>query len=126
MPTAVLLIAHGSRLKEANDDLLFVAEGMRAEGQYPIVETCFLELADPDIPTGGRRCVAAGADRVLMLPYFLSPGLHVTEDLQAVRDQLATAYPQAEWLLCDPIGRHPLLMQILYERLREASERTSQ
>ena len=59
--TAVLLIAHGSRHPSANDDLHELAARLSAAGEYPIVEACFLELAEPDIPTGGDRCVARGA-----------------------------------------------------------------
>src|SRR5262249_6886352 len=56
--TAVLLIAHGSRESTANDDLNALAARLAASGEHPIVVSCFLELAEPDIPTGGERCVA--------------------------------------------------------------------
>src|SRR4051794_5975764 len=72
MRTALLLIAHGSRQEEANADLHFVVEEMRARGSYLAVEAAFLELAEPDIQEGGFRCVARGAERVILLPYFLS------------------------------------------------------
>ena len=51
--TAILLIAHGSRNKAANDDLHDLAARIAAKGEYPIVEASFLELAEPDIVTGG-------------------------------------------------------------------------
>ncbi|MFO0925785.1 MAG: CbiX/SirB N-terminal domain-containing protein [Gemmataceae bacterium] len=69
--TALLLIAHGSRHPEANNDLHHVADG-QARG-HAIVVASFLELAEPDIAAGGRE-VAAGARRVVLVPYFLSPG----------------------------------------------------
>ena len=59
--TAVLLIAHGSRQPPANDDLHQLAARFAARGGYPIVEACFLELAEPDIADRRRRCVARGA-----------------------------------------------------------------
>ena len=52
--TAVLIIAHGSRHQAANDDLHALAERFAEQGEYPIVEACFLELAEPDIASGGR------------------------------------------------------------------------
>ena len=58
--TAVLLIAHGSREPSANDDLHELAAPARDDGEHPIVVACFLELAEPDIPAGGERCVARG------------------------------------------------------------------
>src|SRR4029078_7446770 len=90
---AVLLIAHGSRHPEANDDLHELAARVAERGGHPIVEACFLELADPDLAAGGARCVARGASRVLMIPYFLSAGVHLLRDLTAARDGLSRLHP---------------------------------
>lgn len=117
---ALLLIAHGSRRAEANADLVFVAERLRERGRYPLVQVSYLELAEPDIDGGGAECVAAGATDVILLPYFLSPGRHVAEDLAAARDRLAARFPQVRFALAEPLGRHPLLLDILEQRAREA------
>ena len=58
--TAILVIAHGSRQEAANQDLAELVKRLAAKGDYPIVEGCFLELAEPDLPAGGDRCVARG------------------------------------------------------------------
>ena len=60
-PTALLLIAHGSRRPEANADLRDLATRLEASTTYPIVVASFLELAEPSIEEGGRLCVARGA-----------------------------------------------------------------
>jgi sirohydrochlorin ferrochelatase len=119
MKTALLLIAHGSRQAEANADLLYVAESLRDRG-WPIVEASFLELAQPDIDAGGRRCVEQGAKRVVLVPYFLSAGIHVHRDLAAARDWLAVRFPPVDFRLAQPLGRHPLLLDVVQERAREA------
>src|SRR5436190_23850363 len=85
--TAILLIAHGSREPEANADLHHLAEALRRQGEYAWVEAAFLELAEPDPEAGAARCLARGAQRVILLPYFLSAGVHVTRDLSAIRDR---------------------------------------
>src|SRR5260370_7770044 len=118
MRTALLLIAHGSRQEEANADLHFVVEEMRARGGYTSVEAAFLELAEPDIQEGGHRCVAQGADRVVLLPYFLSAGVHVCRDLTEARQLLAARFPQVEFRLAEPLAPHPLLLQLLVHRPR--------
>lgn len=117
--TAVLLIAHGSRHAPANDDLFTLAERFAAGGGYPIVEPCFLELAAPDIPTGGDQCVARGANRVLMVPYFLSAGVHLLRDLAAARDDLRQRHPRVEFRLGPALGPHPLLDALVSERIRQ-------
>src|SRR5262245_15303688 len=85
--TALLLIAHGSRHAEANDDLRHVAAALRERG-HVIVEPSFLELAEPTIEQGGVTCVEQGAERVVLVPYFLSAGVHVRRDLSEARRHL--------------------------------------
>lgn len=119
MTTALLLIAHGSRQEEANTDLLFVAAGLLARG-WPMVEASFLELAEPDIAEGGANCVAQGAKRVILVPYFLSAGVHVRRDLAEARAKLAERFPSVDFRLAEPLGQHPLLLEVVAERVREA------
>ncbi len=117
--TAVLLIAHGSRHQPANDDLHALAERLTARGEFKIVEACFLELAEPDIPAGGGRCVARGATQVLMIPYFLSSGVHLLRDLTRARDDLSLRYPEIDFQLGHPLGPHPLLDVLVAARIAE-------
>jgi sirohydrochlorin ferrochelatase len=116
--TALLLIAHGSREVEANADLHHVADGLRRRG-HSVVEA-FLELAEPGIEEGGCRCVAQGAARVVLVPYFLSAGVHVRRDLAEARARLAERFPAVEFRLAEPLGRHPLLLEVVADRVREA------
>ncbi|HEX6985858.1 MAG TPA: CbiX/SirB N-terminal domain-containing protein [Planctomycetaceae bacterium] len=118
---AALLIAHGSRRPEANADLVALAEAVRAAGRFAIVEIAYLELAEPDIPAGAARCVELGATEVRMLPYFLSTGRHVAEDLDGFRRDFATRYPGVTFTLCPPLGLHPKVVEVVLERLGETA-----
>jgi sirohydrochlorin ferrochelatase len=120
VPTALLLIAHGSRQPEANADLHRLADELRRTGRYAAVEPAFLELAEPDIEAGGAKCVGQGAVRVVLVPYFLSAGVHVRRDLTAARDRLAARFAHVEFRLAEPLGPHPLLAEIVAQRAAEA------
>lgn len=120
IPTALLLIAHGSRRPAANADLDSLAEAIRGRGLFDHVQAAFLELCEPSIVAGGVRCVEAGAGRVVLLPYFLSAGVHVVDDLTAARNELAAQFTSVEFLLAEPLGRHPLLTEIVLKRAAEA------
>jgi sirohydrochlorin ferrochelatase len=117
--TALLLIAHGSRQEEANADLYHVVGELRQRG-HAIVEASFLELAEPNIAEGARRCVAQGAQRVILVPYFLSAGVHVRRDLGEARARLAQYHAPVEFRLAEPLGQHPLLLEVVADRAREA------
>ena len=94
---------------------------LRRWGHYAIVEGAFLELAAPDIEEGAERCVAGGATQVILLPYFLSAGVHVKQDLEERRRRLAERHADVVFRLAEPLGQHPLLLEVLAERARDAA-----
>jgi len=87
---ALLLVAHGSRRMESNQEVRELTERLRARagGRFDWVGHAFLELAEPSIPEAVSAATAAGARQVLLLPYFLSAGRHVVKDIP---DEVATA-----------------------------------
>lgn len=117
---ALLLIAHGSRHDDANADLRHVAAELRRRGQE-IVEASFLELAEPTIAEAGAACVRQGAEQVILVPYFLSAGVHVRRDLADACRVLSERFPVARFQLAEPLGRHPLLIDVVLERARAAN-----
>ena len=119
MKTAILLMGHGSRVAEANDALHAIAGMVRQQG-YEIVEVAFREQHAPNIQAGIDACVAKGAERVLLYPYFLFAGAHVLEDLPAEMAEARLRHPGVEMLMGEPLGTHPKLGEIVCERIREA------
>lgn len=118
--TALLLIAHGSRNPDANADLFFVVDAMRQRGNFFLVESAFLEMVSPTIIEGGLCCVEQGAEEVILLPYFLSAGVHARQDLQDYRDKLEQRCPGVSFVVGKPLGRHPALLDIVAERAEQA------
>ena len=57
---------------------------------------------------------------VILLPYFLSPGIHVVEDLTAAHNALWPVSRKCVFVLAEPLGRHPLLVDVVEERARAA------
>lgn len=115
----LLLIAHGSRNPEANHDLVLVANQLQG-AEFPVVEPSYLELSAPSILEGANICLQKGATNIILVPYFLSAGVHVRQDLQEALEQLRARFPDASFKLASHLGRHPLLLQILRDRISEA------
>ena len=99
--------------------LLRATARFAADSKYEIVEPAHMELAEPSIATAFDRCVERGAKRVIVFPYFLSPGVHVREDLIEARDKLRGEFPHVAFDLAEPLGRHPLLIEIVRQRINE-------
>lgn len=92
---ALVIVAHGSRREASNDEVRQLAQVIAGKvgGRFMQVESAFLELAEPSIPDGIEKCIQAGADEVIVLPYFLSAGRHVAQDIPAEVEIKRKQYP---------------------------------
>ena len=90
-----------------------------AQSEYAIVEPAHMELCEPTIAQAFSNCVRRGANRVLVFPYFLSPGRHWTEDIPALVAAAAKEYPGVRWLVTAPFGLHPGMLDIINDRVRQ-------
>jgi sirohydrochlorin ferrochelatase len=124
MEVAVLLMAHGSRICEANDTVLEIASMVKEMTGFAIVEVSFREQYLPNIQQGIDACVARGAERIILIPYFLYLGAHVREDLP---EEVATAkqrYPHIEFVMGRHLGVHRKLAEVVVERIAESQTQT--
>ncbi len=117
--TAIVVFAHGSRIEAANDAVRAVSAGLARASGFPLVETAFLDLGQPDLPAAVERLVHTGVQRILVIPYFLTAGMHTDRDLPEIVDQLSRAYPGVEIRISPPLDGHPALVDILRDRARE-------
>lgn len=115
--TAIIIVDHGSRRAASNDMLEIAVANYAARGDYDIVEPAHMELAEPNISTAFARCVDRGATRVVVFPYFLSPGRHWSEDIPALVHEAAKPFPNVEWLVTAPFGLHPDISAIIADRI---------
>jgi sirohydrochlorin ferrochelatase len=113
-------MVHGSPNPSANDDVYrVVADFSRrrdAAEQFPVVEVGFMECNEPDIATAIDRCVAAGADRVVAVPYFLHTGAHVADDLPCLLEAARGRHPAVEFRMGDYLGLSPRVTDLIAER----------
>jgi len=123
MKTAILIMAHGSRIAEANDDAREVAGMVQEITGFKIVEVAYREMHEPNIQQGIDNCVAKGAERILMMPYFLFMGAHVLHDLPEEIEQAQKRYPGLVMEMGSHLGVHPKLAEIEAERVEEALDR---
>lgn len=112
---SLLLVAHGSRRRASNDEVKLLVERLRnhASGQFASIEYAFLELAKPSIPDAIDALVSQGCDEIVVLPYFLSAGTHVAEDIPAIVDDKKTQYPNIPIELAPHIGSSQDMLDLL-------------
>jgi sirohydrochlorin ferrochelatase len=117
LSTAIIIVDHGSRRAESNQRLEELVAMFRQRFDYEIVESAHMELAAPSIGDSFDRCVAQGATRVIVNPFFLLPGRHWKHDIPALVAQAAQKHPGIEFLVTAPLELHPLILQIMQDRI---------
>ncbi|MGD8843851.1 MAG: CbiX/SirB N-terminal domain-containing protein [Gammaproteobacteria bacterium] len=103
---ALLLVAHGSRREASNEEIRELTRRLagKADDAFGYIDCAFLELAEPSIPDGIQRCIDAGAAQVTVLPYFLSAGRHVAEDIPAEVRVKQEERPDVDIRIADYLG----------------------
>lgn len=118
MSHAILLVDHGSRRPEANELLETVAAALRERLPACPVAIAHLEFGPPDIETAVAECVRAGAQRLLVHPYFLAEGIHTQRDIPKRVHAAAARYPALQVEISQPLGFHERIVDVVLERIQ--------
>jgi sirohydrochlorin ferrochelatase len=118
--TAVVIFAHGSSVASANDAVRRVAANVAREAGFEMVEAAFLEQGQPDLATAVDTAMAKGAARIVVVPYFLTLGIHLERDLPRIVEGLVRTHPNLEIRVAPPLDGHPALGEILKQRVQQA------
>ncbi|TVU00696.1 hypothetical protein EJB05_53878 [Eragrostis curvula] len=115
---AVIIVDHGSRRQESNLMLNDFVAMFRARTGYKIVEPAHMELAEPTIKDAFGKCVQQGASRVIVSPYFLSPGRHWKQDIPALAADASKEHSNIPYVVTAPLGLHELMVDIMNDRIK--------
>lgn len=118
--TAYIVFAHGSSVESANEAVRVVARDLARAGGYPSVVAAFLEGGTPDLSAAAAELASRGASRVVVIPYFLTLGLHLQRDLPRLIGEVRRAHPGLEVEVTPPLDGHPAMVDALLARARES------
>lgn len=141
----IVLVDHGSRAKSSNEQLERFAEmfemmyGSTIGGDYNSddnnsyskgrkyeVAPAHMELASPSIADAFRELIETkNCRKIVVAPFFLSPGRHVKEDIPRLVEEAAEEYRgkyELEYMVAAPIALHPLMTTIIHERVEKCLE----
>lgn len=124
MKTALIIVDHGSRRVESNQMLEEVARqfGERFAAKYAIVEPAHMEIAEPSIATAYAACAQRGAEHVVVVPFFLGPGKHWTQDIPQLTADAAKQFPLTRYHVARTLGVDDLILNLLDKRASECNE----
>ena len=114
------MFAHGSPVEEANRGVHELAQSIAAAGPFPYVRAAFLDGGTPDMVDGVMEAAEAGLDRLIIIPYFLTVGLHLRRDLPKLIAAARDKCPHLEITVGQSLEGHPLMPSIVLSRANEA------
>lgn len=120
----IILIGHGSPKKDANNIELvgkLLHRAIHPACDHRCVRVAYLQFSEPDIMGTIKECVDDGAERVILHPYFLSSGMHVTKDIPEMIREAGKMYPHVQFTYTEPLGIHEKLVQVVMERINAVS-----
>ena len=81
-----------------------------------------MEVTPPSISQAFARCVARGADEIVVCPFFLGPGKHWQQDIPRLATEAAEIFEVKHHVLAAPLGLDELMLKLLDKRIGQAIE----
>jgi sirohydrochlorin ferrochelatase len=117
--TGLILFAHGSRIESANEGVRDIAARLSRAAAVEHVLPAFLELGHPDLAGAAATLAKQGVARIVIIPYFLTLGLHLERDLPQLVEALRAAHPTIDIRVTPPLEGHLGLLDILLDRWKQ-------
>ena len=70
----------------------------------------------PRSPAAYARCVERGATRIVVVPFFLGPGKHWTQDIPRLTAEVAARFPDTRYHVTPTLGIDDLILDLLDKR----------
>lgn len=116
----MVLFAHGSPVAAANEGVEELARLVAERGGFPLVFSAFLDPVRPGLGEAVERAVRAGAGRVVVMPYFLTVGLHLRRDLPRLVAEQRARFAGLEIVVADSLENHPAMADTVLSRVHQA------
>ncbi len=120
----LILIGHGSKLPHNRENLEKIAEILRKQSNFKIVEIAFMIRDTPTIPEAIDTIAKKGVSKIVLVPAFLAPGVHTTQEIPElieVKDKKSQISAKGIQLFYgEPIGADECIAVILAEKALKA------
>jgi len=116
MSQALLVVDHGSRRSQANQQLATIVQLLRELRPQQLIALAHMEIAAPNIPQAIESLISEGARELVVLPYFLSDGRHCREDIPRLVGEAIAAHGNMPWRIGRALGPHRRLAELLLEQ----------
>jgi len=117
--TGVVVLGHGSRLKKANTLIPEIINGLKRTLGLSKIYPAYLQLAKPDLGQSLEKLAKAGCRRIIIIPFFLFVGNHVSRDIPEIIEQEKKKYPDIRFIYTENLGEDSRIADIVADKIRE-------
>lgn len=118
---SVILLGHGSKSNAAIDDFNYVIETIKSKPGMENVYGAHMELAEPSLEKMVSELHSKGQNKLVIIPYFLFNGNHIINDIPAIIEQLEKKYPDLDVVFGTPIGKDPMMADLMLKKIQETT-----
>lgn len=116
---AICLIGHGSRDPDGVQEFLTLSQKLCERKFCHIVESGFLEFANPDITEGLSACLRNGVKNIILLPGILFSGKHTQRDVPHTADEVFRNHPEINLIYAEPLATQAKVIEACQKRIEE-------
>ncbi|MFZ2169051.1 MAG: precorrin-8X methylmutase [Methylococcaceae bacterium] len=113
----IVVAGHGSRDPDGIQEFEQLVELIKERAPQHVVSHGYLEFASPTIDQAVIAQIEAGAQQVVMVPGVLLAASHAKNDMPSELLVFAKNHPDIDFHFGAPLGLHPLLLQVVQERI---------
>jgi len=118
---SVIVLGHGSKSNEAIEDFNYVVQAMREKSGNDNIFAAHMEMASPSLEKVVSEVATQEPAKVIILPYFLYNGNHIKKDIPSKIEVLKGQYPNIEFVFGTPVGKDPLMADIMLKKVNQIS-----
>jgi len=117
---AILYIGHGTRHSKGVLQCVEFIRKVKQRVKVPIQEIAFLEIVEPTIEVGVRRCVERGATSIAIMPLLLLTAHHANLDIPQELKEVQMRYPHIQFTYGKPLGIEQEMIETVVEQVDQA------
>ena len=100
----LILIAHGSRVKKAADEMQALVVNIQSKLKGYVVKEAYMEIQQPGLSETIESFINEGVMSIDVLPLFFFEGRHMRDDIPAQVNECSEKYGDCEIRLLPHIG----------------------
>jgi len=118
--TGIIVLSHGSKLKKANASLNKIVRAVRQKTGLDRIVPAYLQSYKPDLGKSIKGLIAKGDRMIIIVPFFLFNGNHVTRDIPRIIEKEKEIYPDVKFVYTKNMGADKRVADIISDMVEDA------